>query len=297
MRLTWLLAILAVGLTAGCGTSAPKGSPGEARVRVVAAENFWGSIAAQVGGDRATVTSIIANPGTDPHAYEVTPSDARAIAQAGYVILNGAGYDPWGQALIGANPAPGRVVMVVGDVLGKKDGQNPHFWYSPGFVKQVVERIASDLGKLDPSGTEYFGRQAAQYESVGLEDYFATIATIKQRYVGTKVGATESIFTYLAAGLGLDLVTPYTYLKAISEGTDPSAADRAAVEKEITGREIKVFMFNSQNSTPDVQGLVDRARAEGIPIVKMTETLTPQDASFQDWQALQLKELLRTLGG
>jgi zinc/manganese transport system substrate-binding protein len=136
-----------------------------------------------------------------------------------------------------------------------------------------------------------------QYKTTVLKGYHDTINAIRQRYSGTKVGATESIFSYLAAGTGLNLVTPYNYLKAISEGTDPSAADKAEVQNEVTNKTIKVFVFNSQNATPDIQGLVDKATANGIPVVKITETLEPQNATFQDWQTNQLKDLLHALGG
>ncbi len=295
-RLIMSSVVMSAMVLSACGTT-PSASTAGGKVRVVAAENFWGSIASQVGGEHASVTSIIVNPDTDPHSYEATPSDAIAVAQAQYVILNGVGYDPWGQKLLDANPVSGRVVLTAGDLFGKKDGDNPHLWYSPGYVLQLVDRVASDLGRLDPADAAYFTAQAAAYKATGLKDYQATIATIKQKYAGTKVGATESIFSYLADGLGLDLITPYSYLKATSEGSDPSAADKATVESQISSRQIKVFVFNSQNSTPDIQGLVAKATAEGIPVVKITETLSPQNATFQDWQTGQLKDLLQALGG
>jgi len=280
-----------------CGLSNVPAAGSGSRVEVVAAENFWGSIATQVGGDHANVTSLIANPDTDPHAYEATPADARLIATARYVIFNGAGYDPWAPKLIDANPVAGRTVLTVADLLGKKEGDNPHMWYSPSYVDQVVDRIASDLAKIDSANASYYLQQGASYRTVVLKEYHDTINTIKQKYAGTKIGATESIVSYLADGLGLNLITPYTYLKAISEGTDPSAADKAEIENEIATREIKVFVFNSQNSTPDVLSLVDKARAHGIPVVTVTETLSPANRTFQDWQTGQLKKLLAALGG
>ena len=292
------VAVAAALLLSACGLSqSPTGNAESGKVRVVAAENFWGSITAQVGGSRVQVTSIIVNPDTDPHSYEATPGDARLIAQAQYVILNGAGYDAWAPKLIGANPVAGRTVLTVADLFGKKEGDNPHLWYSPAYVDQVIDRIASDLGKIDFANASVFTQQAAQYWTVGLKDYHDTIGAIRQKHAGTKVGATESIFSYLADGTGLDLVTPYSYLNAISEGTDPSAADKAEVESQIASRAIRVFLFNSQNSTPDIQGLVDKATSKGIPVVKMTETLTPAGATFQDWQTAQLKDLLQALGG
>jgi len=287
---------LAVVLAA-CGVGTSHVDFGTGKIQVVAAENFWGSIASQVGGSHVQVTSIIVNPDTDPHAYEPTPSDARLIAQAQYVIVNGAGYDAWAPKLLDANPASGRTVLTVGDLFGKKEGDNPHMWYSPSYVDQVVDRMGSDLAKIDSADASTITQQAAQYKSTGLKDYHDTVSAIKAKYSGTRVGATESIAAYLADGTGLNLVTPSSYLKAISEGTDPSAGDKAEVQNEIASRSIKVFIFNSQNSTPDIQGLVDKATAQGIPVVKITETLAPATATFQDWQTAQLKDLLHALGG
>jgi len=287
---------LAVVLAA-CGVGTSHVDFGTGKIQVVAAENFWGSIASQVGGSHVQVTSIIVNPDTDPHAYEPTPSDARLIAQAQYVIVNGAGYDAWAPKLLDANPASGRTVLTVGDLFGKKEGDNPHMWYSPSYVDQVVDRMGSDLAKIDSADASAITQQAAQYKSTGLKDYHDMVSAIKAKYSGTRVGATESIAAYLADGTGLNLVTPSSYLKAISEGTDPSAGDKAEVQNEIASRSIKVFIFNSQNSTPDIQGLVDKATAQGIPVVKITETLAPATATFQDWQTAQLKDLLHALGG
>ena len=296
MRRIVSMVALAVVLAA-CGVGTSHVDFGTGKIQVVAAENFWGSIASQVGGSHVQVTSIIVNPDTDPHAYEPTPSDARLIAQAQYVIVNGAGYDAWAPKLLDANPASGRTVLTVGDLFGKKEGDNPHMWYSPSYVDQVVDRMGSDLAKIDSADASAITQQAAQYKSTGLKDYHDTVSAIKAKYSGTRVGATESIAAYLADGIGLNLVTPSSYLKAISEGTDPSAADKAEVQNEIASRSIKVFIFNSQNSTPDIQGLVDKATAQGIPVVKITETLAPSTATFQDWQTAQLKDLLHALGG
>src|SRR4029077_419023 len=128
-----------------CGFSSPSPAGGSSQVKGVGAEDFWGRMAPQVGGDHVSVTSIIVNPDTDPHAYEATPADARTIAQAQYVIVNGVGYDPWAPKLLDANPVSGRTVLIVGDLFGKKEGDNPHMWYSPAYVDQVVDKIASDL--------------------------------------------------------------------------------------------------------------------------------------------------------
>lgn len=282
--------------TSACGTTSTA-QVSDGKLAVVVAENFWGSIAAQLGGDKVDVTSLITNPGTDPHAYEATPNDAKLIATARYVVVNGAGYDPWALKLAAANPVSGRVVLDVGMLNGVADGGNPHMWYSPDFVTRVIDRITADLKQLDTADAGYFDQQNMAFESVGLKDYHDTIAAIKQKYADTPVGATESIFGYMSRALGLNLITPPEYMKAISEGTDPSASDKATVDRQVASKQVKVLVFNSQNSTPDVQGLVDKARSKGIPVVRITETLSPAGASFQDWQTGQLEALLAALGG
>jgi zinc/manganese transport system substrate-binding protein len=287
-----LLALSAVATACGSATSA-SGSGG--RVEVVAAENFWGSIATQVGGSHVHVTSIISNPDADPHAYEPSPQDARTVAQAGYVIVNGAGYDPWAPKLVDANPSSSRTTLAVATLAGRKEGDNPHMWYSPSTVMKVVHQIATDLAKLDTADASYFAQQEQSFTSNTLAQYNDLRNAIKSKYKGTPVGSTESIFVDLANDLQLNLVTPPEFMKAISEGTDPTARDKSTFDAQVTGRQIKVLVFNKQNSTPDIQALVDKANAEKIPVVAITETLAPATATFQDWQAGQLSDLQAAL--
>jgi zinc/manganese transport system substrate-binding protein len=294
MRSTLAVAlIVAVGLVGGLGATV--GAATQSGIQVVAAENFWGSLAAQLGGRRVHVTSVITSPATDPHDYEPTAADARTIAGAQMVIVNGIGYDPWAQKLIDANPVHGRVVLTVGDVVGVKPGGNPHRWYSPANVQQVIAEIVRDYTKLDPKGVGYFEQQQASFETRGLSEYKRLIATVKRKYDGVPVGASESIFALMSPALGLKLLTPPSFLKAISEGTEPTAADKSTVDTQIAHRRIKVWVFNSQNSTPDVKRLTDAARRKGIPVTTITETLTPASATFQQWQSRQLQALAAAL--
>ena len=287
-----VLCLLLVAFACPGGTAS-----GQARgqLQVVAAENFWGSVASQLGGERVHVTSVISNPATDPHDYEPTAADARTLAGAQFVIVNGIGYDPWAGKLLAANPVHGRVVLTVGDLLGIEPGGNPHQWYSPGNVRKVIAELVRDYTKLDPKDAGYFRRQQARFETRGLAEYNGLIATIRHRYHGVPVGASESVFEPLAEALGLRLATPPSFLKAISEGTEPTAADKAAIDRQIARRQIKVWVFNSQNSTPDVQRITDAARKKGIPVTTITETLTPASATFQDWQSLELRALAAAL--
>jgi len=256
---------------------------------VVAAENFWGSIAAQVGGSHVIVTSIINDPNADPHSYEPVSQDARNIADAQYVIYNGTGYDAWMDKLLAANPVAGRKQLNVGDFFGKKEGDNPHMWYNPDYVTSTVGKIRDDLKAIDPADAAAFDQSAQQYLDVGLKQYYGLITDIKAKYSGTPVGATESIFAYMSPSLGLNLVTPVSYMNAVSQGTDISAADEAVVEQQIAQKQIKILVYNSQNTPPNIQILLDKARAQGIPIASVTETLVPSTSTFQDWQSGELQ--------
>lgn len=298
---------LAVALgVSGCATSAPAGAgdsgapasagPGAGKVVAVAASiNAWGSILAQLGGTHVQEASIITNPDTDPHAYEPTPADGRTIASSALFVENGIGYDPWAAKAIAASPDPNRQVLDVGQLVGVAEGGNPHRWYSPSDVEKVADAITADLKKIDPADSAYFDAQRQSFETTGLARYHQLIAGIKAKYAGTPVGASESIFAPLSDALGLNLLTPASFLKDISEGTDPSAADKATIDAQISGRQIKVYVFNSQNSTPDVAAQVAAAQKAGIAVSTVTETLSPAGASFQDWQSSQLQALQTAL--
>lgn len=288
---TALVLACAAGVLAGCSG----GPSGAGTVQVVAAENIWGSIAAQLGGGDVDVESLVTSPATDPHDYEPTAADARAIAGANLVIVNGVGYDPWASKLVAASPAKGRIVLNVGDLVGVAAGGNPHRWYSPADVHRVAGAIARDYATLAPKHAGAFRKRLATFERRGLGEYSRLIATIKRHYAGVRVGASESIFVPLAQALGLDLVTPRSFLKAISEGAEPTARDKTTIDRQVARRQIAVWVFNRQNSTPDVQRVTESARAHGIPIVTITETLVPATATFQSWQVRELGELAAAL--
>jgi len=291
------LAVLTIiGTLAGCGRSGtPAGAHTDGRFQVVAAENFWGSIAAQLAGGKAEVTSIIVDPATDPHSYEPTARDARAIAGAQMTIVNGLGYDAWAPRLLRASPSSERVTLDVGKALGLREGANPHQWYSPSAVHRVIGSIVAGYDRLDPSAASYFARRERAFLEHGLARYDALIREIRERYAGTPVGYSESIFRPLGEDLGLKLLTPYSFAKAIAEGDDVTARDKQTVDDQARKRLIKIWVFNSQNVTPDVQRVNELAREQRIPVATVTETLSPAGDSFERWQSAQLEGLARAL--
>ncbi|MEA2144449.1 MAG: zinc/manganese transport system substrate-binding protein [Solirubrobacteraceae bacterium] len=290
--LTLAVTLAALLALSGCGqgAAASSGPP-----HIVAAENMWGSIAAQLAGSNARITSIITNPAQDPHSYEPTAPDARTLATAGLVIVNGIGYDEWSGRLLAANPQPSRLVLDVGTLLKVPSGGNPHRWYDPNEVSTVAQAIEADLARLDPHHQALYAQRLRSFETVALAPYHQAIAAVRRHYAGVPVGASESIFALQAPALGLRLLTPATFMKAISEGTEVSARDTATAADQITHHRIKVWVFNSQNATPEIAHLNALARANGIPVTTITETLAPATDSFEQWQVAQLRALARAL--
>lgn len=285
-----LAALTIAGVLTACGASSNGRGAANGALPVVAAEDFWGSIASQLGGDKVSVTSIITSPDADPHDYEPRAQDGRAVASARYVIFNGVGYDPWAPKLVAASGNPNQTALDIGKLVGVEKGGNPHRWYSPPDVHKVIDQVTADYKRLAPADAAYFDQQKAAFESTGLKRYNAVITEIREKYAGTPVGASESIFAPLADALGLKLLTPESFLDAISEGAEPTAQDKATVDRQIRAGEIKLYVYNSQNTTPDVKAQVSLAKKQGIPVASVTET-PPAKASFQAWQAEQLERL------
>jgi zinc/manganese transport system substrate-binding protein len=290
---TLLIGALLSTVLAACGAP-PAGASSDRTLQVVAGQNFWGSIAAQLGGSHVSVTSIVTNPNTDPHEYESSATDARAFATADYVILNGAGYDDWGQKLLSGNPSSSRKVFTVADLLNKKAGDNPHFWYNPEWVDRVADRITADYQALDSADSAYFSQQREAFRS-GLKPYHDAIAHIRSAFSGVPVGSTESIFVYMAQALGVNLISPPEFMQAISEGTDPPAQTVAEFQNQVSHHLIKVLVYNTQTSTPITDNLKQLAAKNSIPVVGISETVEPTTAAFQTWQTTQLNSLQAAL--
>ncbi|HUZ93148.1 MAG TPA: zinc ABC transporter substrate-binding protein [Candidatus Paceibacterota bacterium] len=261
---------------------------------VVAAENFWGSLVSQLGGSHVRVFTIVSDPNADPHEYESNTADARAVATANYVIENGAGYDSWADKLLGASPDPNRKVMNVAALLGKQEGDNPHFWYSPAYVNQVVARMEQDLIALDPANASYY---EAQYKTLqaSLAQYQNRIVSVKQQFGGAKIAATEDIVAYLADAAGLDLVSPPAFIQAVAEGNDPPAASIVEFENQLKGGGIRALVYNEQTVTPLTESVKKIAADQGIPAIGVTETIQPPDVPFEDWMNAELLALQNAL--
>jgi zinc/manganese transport system substrate-binding protein len=257
------------------------------KIAIVAAENFYGSVAQEIGGDNVAVTSIMSNPDQDPHLFEVSPTVVRQIAAARLVVYNGADYDPWIEKLLQAAPKTGRVVINAAELVHRKAGDNPHIWYDPATMPAVARKLASDLAAIDPAHkADYAARLKAFLASLAPID--EKIAAIRAKFAGMSVTATEPVFGDMARALGLT-VRNQSFQLAIMNDTEPSAGDLAAFERDLQMGTVRILFYNTQASDKLVQHLVDRARALHIPVVGVTET-APPDMSYRDWMLHELDQ-------
>ena len=174
--------LLGIAPLAGCGSStaaSDKIPPGT--IKVVAAENMWGNIAAQIGGAHAHVTSMISDPNVDPHQFEASVAQAAALGDARVVIENGLGYDEFIKQLLANTSNASRTELTVASVLGANGDANPHLWYDLPEVPKVAAAIAHELATANPAAKADLDANLKTFDAA-LQPVIDTITTIKTKY-------------------------------------------------------------------------------------------------------------------
>lgn len=261
-------------------------------VSIVAAENFYGDVAHQIGGTNVHVTSILRNPDADPHLFEASPSVARAIADAQIVVYNGVGYDPWIDKLLGTSKASNRTTIAVAALTGKKPGDNPHVWYDLATMLAYAKALDADLDRIDPANRSGYDARLAQFES-SLAPLQQRIGALRSRVSGTPVLVTEPIADYLLNALGMRILDP-RFAIAVMNNTEPGARQVAAFENDLRSRRARMLLYNSQASDPVAQRMLQLANAAHVPVVGATET-QPPGKSYQAWIASLLDAIAKAV--
>lgn len=259
-------------------------------IAVLGTENFYADLLTQIGGTRVTASSILNDPNADPHEYEANPQTAKLVADSKLVIVNGVGYDDFMAKLLGASTRPNRVVINVQALLKKADDDNAHVWYDPKTMPAVADAATAALAKLDPQNTNYFAALKAKYLAA-LKPIDDKIAALRANYNGAPVAFTEPVAGYQAEAIGLKVLTPEAFQHAIEQAVDPAPADVAVERDLLTGRKVKVLLYNSQVTSPLTQGIRDLAVKSGVQVVGVAETIPPQFKTYQEWMLSQLAEL------
>ena len=290
MRTVIVLAVTSVAALSGCGGSATA----DGKLDVVAAENVYGNIAAQIGGPRVSVTSILTDPNADPHLFEPGTSSGLAVAKAKVVLQNGLGYDAFMTKLEDAAPSSGRITVTIADVLGVhgKDA-NPHLWYDVPRLGRIAGAIAAALEHADSRHASAYRAGLFRFESL-LGPLRQEVATIRARFHDTRVAYTEPVPGYLVTAAGLRNLAPDSFTRSIEDGTEPSPSDVAAMHALIAQHRVRVLLYNSQAVSPITARLRAAAQRAGIPVVPVTETL-PAGQTFQQWQLGQARAIAAAL--
>ncbi|GAA3680167.1 zinc ABC transporter substrate-binding protein [Lentzea roselyniae] len=306
-----LVGALAVVSLAACGTTnTPSADSG--KIQVVASTNVWGSVVKAVGGDAVDVKALLDDPSADPHSYESKPADAALVKDARLVVFNGGGYDDFFAKLITSDatkkveafplrdnhaeptsPAPTSEApkSEAPDADGHDHSENEHVWYDLHTVRAVAEAAANELGAIAPDKKTTFEKNTADF-SAKLEELEKKVDGIGK---GKKVAATEPIAHYLLDETGADDVTPEAFSKAIEEESDVPAAALAEMNQLVDGKQINVLVNNTQTENQVTKHLVEKAKAAGVPVVEVTETLPAGVTGYLDWMTKQVDALSQAL--
>jgi len=300
-----VLAVLAGLVTAACTAASGAGSrpvttsgdaarcPGDL-VDVVVSVSQWSDLAHRLGGDCATVTTVLASSAVDPHDYEPKPADIAAFEKADLVVLNGAGYDTWAaDAVRNLDPRP--AVVTAAEVAGWHSGDNPHLWYDPDLLPRMAERLTAELTELGRDDADAFTAQAAALTQ-DLQPYTDELAALRTAAAGRTYAATETVFDLTARAIGLRDVTPEGYRSAVSNEGDPAPGDIAAFEKALRTGQVDVLVVNTQTEGELPDQLRATAEHAGVPVVEVTESPPDPSGSFVAWQLAQLRQLSTALG-
>jgi zinc/manganese transport system substrate-binding protein len=261
-------------------------------IAVLAAENFYGDIAQQIGGPDVKVTSILTNPDQDPHLFEASPSVARAVSTARIVIYNGLDYDPWMAKLLSAVASSERAAIEVGKLVGKRPGDNPHIWYDPNTVLALAARLADELSIADPTHQADYRQRLVEFRQ-SLQPIEAKIAALNTRLAGTPVAATEPVFNYLLDAIGMQ-VQDRRFQLAVMNDTEPGASDVVTFQNDLESHRVRMLVYNSQASDPTAERMVRLARTSHIPVVAVTET-EPPGKNYQEWLSSELDAIDQAL--
>jgi zinc/manganese transport system substrate-binding protein len=287
------LSLFALAACSGGASSDGGGAqPGSTdKIPVVASTDVWGSVVTAVGGDRVEVRSVIHDPSADPHSYETTADDALAAKDAKLLLSNGGGYDEFFGKL--ADQAGAAKKLVAHDIAATGD-ENEHVWYDLPGVAKVADQLAAQLGELQPASKQLFTDNAAAFKAKAdaLEKRLAELGTT---HPGAKVVVTEPVAHYLLQSAKLTDATPKAFADAVENDTDVPAGAVNEYQQLIATKQVQALINNAQTVTPLTQDVVGRAKAAGIAVVDVTETLPQGVTDYIVWMTGEVDALAGAL--
>lgn len=256
-------------------------------IKIVAAENFYGSIAKEIGGNNVSVVSIMSNPNQDPHLFNSNFTTAKAITNADLVIYNGLDYDPWMKNLLVDNKR--QQVIVVANLLGKHSGENPHIWYDPKNMQLYARILCDQFNRIDPNHKKYYEKQYTIWKNK-FENLNALIHKIHNRYKGLPILATEPVFNYMGEALGFKIYGEKFQL-SVMNNTEPSISSIKDFEARLRMRQVKFLIYNNQVTNPLTNHMRELAKASGVAVIGISE-LQPSGEGYFEWMQGQLEKIM-----
>ena len=251
-----------------------------APIKIVAAENFYGELANEIGGKNVTVQSIITNPDADPHLFTTSPSINKALSTAQIIIYNGADYDPWMEQLLKSVDNKKVVIINVADLVGVKSGANPHLWYKLSTFPTLARELSKQIATLEPKTKSQV--QANLKDFLNQNKQVAVqVHNIKVKHTGVAVTATEPVFGYMADDMGLSM-QGIDFQWKIMNDTEPSPQMLASYEELITGHKVSVLFYNKQVTDSTTKNILKLAEENKVSIVGVTETM-PINTKLNKW--------------
>ena len=296
------LALLPALVLAGCSGSPAASSSSasdDGRVRVVASTDVWGDVVRQVGGDDVSVDSLITDPDRDPHEYQADPRDQLAVSRAQVVVVNGGGYDDFLERLTANAPSGTKVLDMVQEsgVAAPAGGElNEHLWYDLGAVSEVAGDIAAELTRVAPEHRADFAERLTTFRAKisRLQQEEAAIRSAGGQ--GKGVAITEPVPLYMTAALGLVNRTPAAFSEAVEEGDDVAPAVLREQLALFSEHRVALLAYNEQTTGATTDQVLAAAKAAGVPVVGVRETL-PDGQDWLTWMAADLKAMRAALAG
>lgn len=265
-----------------------------APVKIVAAENFYGELAHEIGGNNVAVTSIISNPDADPHLFATSPKTSQSLAQAQIIIYNGADYDAWMEQMLTTVNKNQVIIINVADLMKIKPGANPHIWYQPATFPILAKVLADKIAQLEPASKAIVQKNLASFLADN-QQVAKQIATVKQHYQGTSVTATEPVFGYMAQALGLNMKGEDFQWKIMND-SEPTPKMVANYQSLLTNKQVKVMFYNNQVSDSLTGNMQKLARQNGVKVVGVSETM-PKDTTINRWLTSEINATASALQG
>lgn len=268
-----LRVILASVFTALLGCTPSPTAPSSGTPLVLATTTLFADMAANVGGNRVRVESIVP-AGSHVEEYEPKPEDSKKVAQAALFFQNGLNLDKWAEPLLRDKKQDAPVVTLT-DGLTPMENENPHMWFDVQFARTYVEKIRDALVAIDPAGKQYFLDRAKSYDDqlVKLDaDVKAQIATIPQQ--NRKLVTSHDAFPYYAKAYGLEVVG----FAQLEPGKDPTPAELASLVKAVKSAGVPAIFSEVGMSDAIAQTLAKEAGVKKIVTDLPTDSIVDPPA-------------------